>query len=285
MRSILVVAVLLACGAGAATLAYVDSNGHLVYQAQGVRPRVVDTHGYEPSLRRDGKQLVYTRTGGDARPNTLVLYDAATDLSRDLITGYVSQPQWSPDGSRIVFLRYDVARLVWVMDPSEPAKAQRLSDRDFKALASWTPQGDAVLAYDYDKLYWIGLDGKILRVLPGEALYGKELEWMSSNQIRIHPANSGLLAVSAYFQESPNGAPRDEMGLTPTIMLFDAASGKRTPVLPKSNWGMDAHWSPDGSWLYFSRGEGRNRSGIWRIHPDGSGLERVIAGTQPDVAR
>jgi hypothetical protein len=47
---------------------YVDANGHLVYQAEGSRPRVVDTHGYEPSLRKDGKQLVYTRQISDSRP-------------------------------------------------------------------------------------------------------------------------------------------------------------------------------------------------------------------------
>jgi len=50
-----------ASAASAATLAYVDASGHLVYQAEGARPKGIDAHGYEPSLRRDGKQLVYTR--------------------------------------------------------------------------------------------------------------------------------------------------------------------------------------------------------------------------------
>jgi hypothetical protein len=45
-------------------------------------------------------------------------------------------------------------------------------------------------------------------------------------------------------------------------MLFDMKSGKRTPILAKSNWGIEAHWSPDGAWLYFSRGEGLHRTGI-----------------------
>ena len=41
--------------------------------------------------------------------------------------------------------------------------------------------------------------------------------------------------------------------------------------------------TPDGAWLYFRRLETRG-FGVWRVHPDGSGLERVAAGSGPAVA-
>ena len=43
-------------------------------------------------------------------------------------------------------------------------------------------------------------------------------------------------------------------------------------------------WSQDGNWIYF-RGswEGQNAGEIWRVHPDGSGLERVGAAGTPDA--
>ena len=126
MRFIFGTICILASGASATTLAYVDAKGTLVYQAEGSRPGIADAHGYEPSLRRDGKQLVYTRQTSDKGPNTLALYDAATSRSRDLVTGYVTQPLWSPDGTRIRFLRYDTKRELWVMDPSQPSKASPL---------------------------------------------------------------------------------------------------------------------------------------------------------------
>ena len=97
---------------------------------------------------------------------------------------------------------------------------------------------------------------------------------MSSNKIRIHPKNPNLLAVSA---------PYDETGMTSTLALFDIKSSKRDLVLTKKVWGDEAEWSPDGAWLYFRRLETRG-FGVWRVHPDGSGLERVAAGSGPAVA-
>jgi len=139
------------------------------------------------------------------------------------------------------------------------------------------------VCYNQTKVYWIGLDGKILRKVPTSLIYRQDLEWMSSNKIRIHPKNPNLLAVSAPYSEAQEGAPADETGMTSTLALFDIKSSKRDLVLTKKVWGDEAEWSPDGAWLYFRRLETRG-FGVWRVHPDGSGLERVAAGSGPAVA-
>ena len=92
------------------------------------------------------------------------------------------------------------------------------------------------VCYNQTKVYWIGLDGKILRKVPTSLIYRQDLEWMSSNKIRIHPKNPNLLAVSA---------PYDETGMTSTLALFDIKSAKRDLVLTKKVWGDEAEWSPD----------------------------------------
>ena len=92
------------------------------------------------------------------------------------------------------------------------------------------------VCYNQTKVCWIGLDGKILRKVPTSLIYRQDLEWMSSNKIRIHPKNPNLLAVSA---------PYDETGMTSTLALFDIKSSKRDLVLTKKVWGDEAEWSPD----------------------------------------
>jgi Tol biopolymer transport system component len=277
MRILIGCGIVAACALQGATLAYVDARGHLVYQAAGARPRVVDHHGYEPSLRADGKRLAYTRQiTDDGRPNTLMVFDAETGTSRELVTGYVGTPMWSPDGILLAYQTHEEKSHVWIMDPARPKEAKQLSSQEMITLASWTPSGDAVVAYDMNTIYWIGLDGAVRKTLAGSDVYGKDLEWMSSNQIRVHPRNADLLLVSAYTERKE---------LVPVIVIYDLKSGKRTSVLASTNWGQDAHWSPDGAWLYFAHGEGRTRRGIWRVHADGSGLERVTDGVSPDVSR
>jgi len=199
MRTAIGVICVFVSSVNAATLAYVDAQDRLVYQPKGEKPVVVARNGYDPSLRRDGKQLLYTRQEGATSPKrTLVLYDAASGRSRDLISGFVFGPLWSLDGRRMAFMRMETTTWqVWTMDLDEPAKASRVSEQKMDNIAGWSAESDAIVCYDDANLYWIGMDGKVLRKLASSAIYGQDLEWMSSNKIRIHPKNPNLLAVSA----------------------------------------------------------------------------------------
>ena len=108
MRTVIGTICLFVSGAQAATLAYVDSRDRLVYQPAGGKLVVISRDGYEPSLRRDGKQLLYTRQESATSPKrTLVLYDVESGRSRDLISEFVSGPVWSPDGRRMAFTRLE----------------------------------------------------------------------------------------------------------------------------------------------------------------------------------
>ena len=285
MRTVIGAICVFASSVHAATLAYVDSRDRLVYQPEGGKPVVVSRDGYEPSLRRDGKQLLYTRQESATSPKrTLVLYDVASGHSSDLISGFVSGPVWSPDGRRMAFTRLEAkVWQVWVMDLAEPAKASRVSEEEMDGVAGWSPESDTIICYNQTNVYWIGLDGKTRRKVPTSVFYRQDLEWMSSNKIRIDPKNPNLLAVSAGYSETQEGAPADETGMTFTVALFDINSSKRDLVLTKKVWGDEAEWSPDGEWLYFRRLEARGFA-VWRVHPDGSGLERVAAGSGPAVA-
>ena len=52
-------------------------------------------------------------------------------------------------------------------------------------------------------------------------------------------------------------------------------------LLPGSNnLDYDASFSPDGKWIVFTSersGAGQGQADIWRVHPDGSGLERLTS--------
>src|SRR5437868_1261426 len=52
-------------------------------------------------------------------------------------------------------------------------------------------------------------------------------------------------------------------------------------LLPNSKFlDYDASFSPDGKWIVFTSersGAGQGQADIWRVHPDGSGLERLTS--------
>ena len=286
MRISPIMIVLAATAASAATIAYRDAAGRVVYKPEGGAARIVAAaNGGELCLRRDGKALVYTRDEPTGPNRTLVLYDAGTEKSRDLLGGLAMQPLWSGDGAWIAFLRFDSGKWqVWRMPAGDPAKAVRVSEQPMMSLVGWAKDGGSILCFDEKNLYWMGLDGKAQRTLPLANLYGNQLQWMSSDHLRLDPSNPDRLAMSAFYEETPKGAPVDDMDLNSTIALADLKSGKRTIAMPVKIWANDGEWSPDGVWIYYTRLEGRGKYGVWRMHPDGSAMERVASGSGAVVA-
>lgn len=59
-------------------------------------------------------------------------------------------------------------------------------------------------------------------------------------------------------------------------------------LLPDSRFlDYDASFSPDGKWIVFTSersGEGQGQADIWRVHPDGSGLERLTSDASMEDA-
>jgi hypothetical protein len=220
-----------------------------------------------------------------------VLWNAATGVARDLVTGFVADPHFSAGGSRIAFMRMlkneSSGWNLWILPVSDPAKAARVSTQQVMSLCGWTANDKAIAVTDDKNLHWIGLDGKLIRTLSLDPLYEKNFEWNSSNVLRLDEAHPDVLLLSGYRGENPPGALLDEgePQLNSTVALFDMKSGRSKTILSPKAWGHDAVWSPDGAWIYFTRLEARRKYAVWRMHADGSGLERIAAGSQPAVAR
>ncbi len=70
--------------------AYLDASGKVIL-SRGELKKTAAPAGYELSLSHDGKKLLYTRdlTGAE---RAIVLYDADTGRSQDLITGWSTRP-------------------------------------------------------------------------------------------------------------------------------------------------------------------------------------------------
>jgi len=289
IRSFALISVLTVSAAlelGAITLAYRDGNGRLVYQTAGGGTKVVaPADGFEPNLNPDSRLLLYTLQGPDAA-RTIMLYDASTGKSRALQQGFVRQAIWSPDGLHIAFLKMGKDQWqLWAMPAVEPAKARAVATLKLDTLVGWTTDSQSVIAFDSEKLHWIGLDGAVKKSVAIDKIYSQKFQWMSSDTLRFHPRNPDLLAVSAFYMETPKGAQVDAMDLNATIFLYDFKTGSRTGQLDIKSFGLYGEWSPDGEWIYFTRQEAAKRRGIWRMHPGGKGLERVAAGEMCVVGR
>lgn len=264
-------------------VAYVDAAGKIVV-SYGAIKKTIASMGYELSLSNGGKKLIYTHElVGTNR--SIVLYDVDSGHSQDLISGLVHQAFWSPDDSRIAFLKFvDEKWQVWTFPVNAPDKAALFSPQTVLALHGWA-SANTLLASDRENAYWLGEDGKAQQTIPLTQIYGDAYQIMSSDTIRINPINPDLLLVSAFYATTPTGAPVDSMGLNSSFFLYEIKSRRRVSLCPTDIWARSAEWSRDGLQIYFTRmGAGKSFS-TERMFWDGSGLKRYVAGNSMTIGK
>ena len=258
--------------------AYLNSTGSVVL-SRGAIKKIVAPSGTEVALSHDGKKLLYTRSDSKSGPDrTIVLYDADTGKSQDLVSGLVRQAFWSPDDARIAFLKVqDQSWQVWSFPAAAPAVATSFSPQSVNSLHGWMDD-HAVLASDMQNTYWLSED-KSQQTIALKDIYGTTFQIMSSDSIRVHPLNSDLLLVSADYTSAPVGAPKDAMGLAAGFFLYELRSKRRTTLSPPDQWSRSGEWSRDGLQVFYTRVVTGSSPAIYRIFWDGTGAQRYLNGT------
>jgi uncharacterized membrane protein len=261
------------------SVAYLDAGGKVIFSRGTVR-RTVAPEGSELAVSHDGKKLLFTRSDSPTGPErTIVLYDWDTSRLRDLATTSVRSAFWSPDDSRVAFLKYDGTMWqLWTLPLSAPETAAQFSSQPVDALHGWISH-TTILASDLQNVYWLS-DDKPTQTVSLKDIYGDAFQVMSSDTLRPNPINADLLLVSAYYQKTPGGAPVDSVGLNSTFFLYEVLSKRRTVLGPADNYQRAAEWSRDGLQIFYTRGvPGKVPLATWRIFWDASNSTRFNSGS------
>lgn len=101
------------------------------------------THCGFPSYSGDGRQIVYREWGQTPRERGLRIMDVETKEIRVLTNGYDNLPNWSPDGTRILFTRKvdDVNFDIFTMRPDGTDLLRVTSHRSSDGHAVWSHDG------------------------------------------------------------------------------------------------------------------------------------------------
>jgi len=260
------------------SVAYLEA-GRVVFSRSAVK-KIAAPAGSELAVSHDGKKLLYTRSDSKMGPErSIVLYDAETGRSVDIATGNARSAFWSPDDARVAFLKYD-GKLwqVWTLPASNPGNAALFSPQAVDSLHGWISP-NTVLASDMQNTWFLSED-KPPQSIPLKDVYGDTFQIMSSDTIRPNPINSDLWLVTAYYLNTPTGAPTDSMGLNSTFFLFEVKSHRRTILGAPDTFARAAEWSRDGLQIFFTRGvAGKNVLATSRVFWDSTGLKPYSPGS------
>ena len=261
-------------------VAYVSPDMKMVFK-RGTTIRVIPGKpGYELSVSRDGKKLLFTRDESSDSVRTINLYDFDSNTVKELLRGSVHQPFWSPDGTEFAFLKFvDGKWNLWHAPTGPPESAASVYPGEVMSIHGWA-DARTILVDDFNQLSWVGIDGVVQRSVPLKEVYGDVFGKSSANKIRIHPLNPDLLLISGEIPNPPPGMPKDpHMGGSMGFCLYEIRSKRRTLLTPPNMFAQDAEWSRDGLQIFFTSTDSSRHSVIYRMFWDGTGLQKYATGT------
>ncbi|HUL16660.1 MAG TPA: hypothetical protein VLV88_11730, partial [Terriglobales bacterium] len=256
--------------------AYVEASGRVVLRRKGVTQLLAE-RGSQLSVSHDGNRVLFTREEGGL--TAIWMYDAVTKQKTEWLRGGVQRAFWSPDDMRVAFLKPSGSGWqVWIAPAGEPGQATQAYAGDVTSLDGWVDE-HAVLASDANNFYWIGDAGGVTATLAARDLYGDQYGRPAMDDVRVNPANSDILLVSAAILKPAPGMPTEpRTGLGAGFFYYEVKSKRRVLLSPPDLFATSAGWSRDGIQIFYTSRETRGTV-VERVFWDGSEVKRYAAGS------
>jgi TolB protein len=227
------------------------------------------------------------------------------------------EPVWSPDGSKIAWVRYPQETCncgpgdVWIMNADGTGRHNLTNDRADISGPTWSPDGSRLAFTWAYGIYVIDADGTDEHRISPAGSFDFDPAWSPDGQ-RIAFASAGApdYSIDMYAMD-PDGTDRVQLSHTSGLIEEDPAwspDGSRiafSGLRPGKGWNVfvmpaggpghhivvDAFslypaWYPDGSKLVFYACDAD--CGLYRIRTGGGGFrpwgtQRGVSGVEPDV--
>jgi Tol biopolymer transport system component len=250
-------------GNGRIVFSSLTSEDIVSVNADGTGRRTVLSYGGSPTYSPDGRRIAFSN-GGPEQGNDIYVMNADGTRVRNLtLRGgdypYRStQPAWSPDGSKLLFVADDI--FVVNVDGSGLRQLTTLDSHGISA-PTWSPDGKTILftrtrtngdPYRTGVIWAMNPDGTRLRSL---GVNGTDADWSADGtRFLVGSRRSGNLDI---YVSNADGSAQRRLADRPQSQDYDPA------------------WSPDGSRIVFTSQTSSRNSALWVMTANGGQQRRI----------
>lgn len=208
-------------------------------------------------------------------------------IARDL-PGEQLHPDWSPDGSQLVVTSRADRDVLYVVDGDTDA-GHDLWD----CVASCVGDDEAVWSPDGSQIAFVRAMKPITNGVPSCALFVGDVQRGKVDQLgttvscldrETFPHWSSDGSRIAYYR----GVYEGDRVLSTALYVLEVSTREETKLTKDTMMAGDSDWAADDEWLVFTTFPLNDfqcceRSNLYRIHPDGSGLEQLTKYKAADL--
>jgi Tol biopolymer transport system component len=219
----------------------------------------------------DGSKIVFSQ--GPVTNSDLYVYDIDSSTFTSLTSNGSgnNDPAWSPDGTQIVFSRYDANRnpQIFVID-ADGSNLTPLTDNNYSGREpDWSPDGTKIVfdAFPVDnyEIAVMDADGTNLSLLTndpaGSSVRDQDPVWSpDGSKIAFASTRNGSFDIYTMAADGSN-----------IVRITDSQNGRRDPA-----------WSPDGTQIVFEGFDGNDQE-IMTATADGSGSPSILTDYDDDM--
>jgi Tol biopolymer transport system component len=244
-----------------------------------------------PALSPDGTMIAFTRDAAEEHALYVVGIDGNNLRRLSSSTVSVAEPAWSPDGSKIAYLRgYDttyggLANItscggqIYVIDVFS-GKETNLTGSAGGVDPAWSPDGTRI-AFSSSRdgnfeIYTMTPQGGEVKRLTNTGGGEADPAWSPDGTQIAYTSNLPQVRVECGFMSTGRPGQGGIPGEETTSIYIMTAEGADHTQLPMTSGGMEPTWSPDGTHLALVI-DAKGGFQLYVIGADGSRLQRLTS--------